>query len=835
MPKSRVTLALVSLAVCVVSYPDVIFGGRTLLPAGRVAGPYAHRSDQRSPLPRVELDPGAPVWEVMAWAHVERRALLAGELPFWDRSNGLGHPLLGNGQTALFYPLHWIPLLNPSWPALWDLSFLLLRFVVALGGCLLLFELGLPLALCAAAAPLGALHGVFMLLSIRADLQAYALMPWVLLALVRLRRAPGPGPAAALGLAVAFCLLAGHPQPSFATLSSCTLIGLCFLFWELPRRAAFLGWSAAGTGTGLLLSAPLWLPMLALLPSSWSLHPEGSAEIRLPAAQALQWLMPTALATGRVRTLFASGPDPYGYLGPAWSVVALCGLLGAVRHRRELAWVWPVVFLALAIYGAPGTGWLAKLPLVSRMSIWVYFQFPALYALALAGLITLGRLDRPWIPVASGGLLLLACWLLPLPKALSAGLSIVAVSACAAFHWRWALAAICLIDLLSFRLPLSKRADPLAPGPFVSWLQEHAQGYRVMGLGTALMPNSAAVFGLEDVRMCEALFPAGVVEALQAVQPKPDWQWFMSADPEEGFDVRSPLLDQLGVRFLVTQGTPPVRFRSSVARALIETKAVQPRMLLIGGRPTAVLLQRYELQPVARVRVPLRDAVLRAELVRDPFLRRSEEPPRVAIDAEGVEVARRDGEGPLRADLAAFAGREVSLRLRITGDVSWADLRWDSEPAENLLPDGVRAVFEDPLQSDLLVLERTSSWPRVFLAEQAAPLLPTPSSDGSLSGLRHAQNEVEFTLTSARSRMAVLTEAWSPGWKATIDGVPAEVLSVPPAFRGVRIAEGSHRIRMFYAPGAWRVAWILFGCGLLSAMGLWSGAARQSRSSPIRG
>src|SRR5207237_9053370 len=125
--------------------------------AGGVSTAYARPQD-RSPLPRAELDAGQVVWMVMPWAHVEREALAHGELPLWDRHSGLGHPLLGNGQTALFYPLHWLVLLAPHQIWLWDLQYLLLRFFAAFGACLLLKQLGAAKEYALIGAPLGVLH-----------------------------------------------------------------------------------------------------------------------------------------------------------------------------------------------------------------------------------------------------------------------------------------------------------------------------------------------------------------------------------------------------------------------------------------------------------------------------------------------------------------------------------------------------------------------------------------------------------------------------------------------------------------------------------------------------
>ncbi|MBE9471546.1 MAG: YfhO family protein [Chloroflexi bacterium] len=46
----------------------------------------------------------------------------------------------------------------------------------------------------------------------------------------------------------------------------------------------------------------------------------------------------------------------------------------------------------------------------------------------------------------------------------------------------------------------------------------------------------------------------------------------------------------------------------------------------------------------------------------------------------------------------------------------------------------------------------------------------------------------------------VLTDTWYPGWQATVDGKPAEVLQANYAFRAVYLAAGEHTVEMVYHP-----------------------------------
>ncbi|MFI5269355.1 MAG: YfhO family protein, partial [Chloroflexota bacterium] len=76
---------------------------------------------------------------------------------------------------------------------------------------------------------------------------------------------------------------------------------------------------------------------------------------------------------------------------------------------------------------------------------------------------------------------------------------------------RWAAAGLCtlaLIEAAVFAGPYNPR-EPLSsvppPSPSVAWLQAHAGGRPIAALGTTLIPESASLYGLTDVRSYDVL------------------------------------------------------------------------------------------------------------------------------------------------------------------------------------------------------------------------------------------------------------------------------------------------------------------------------------------
>ena len=53
-----------------------------------------------------------------------------------------------------------------------------------------------------------------------------------------------------------------------------------------------------------------------------------------------------------------------------------------------------------------------------------------------------------------------------------------------------------------------------------------------------------------------------------------------------------------------------------------------------------------------------------------------------------------------------------------------------------------------------------------------------------------------LTLTTNGSGMLVLAETWYPGWQATVDGHPTEVIKANGVLRGVCLPAGQHTLRI---------------------------------------
>lgn len=70
-------------------------------------------------------------------------------------------------------------------------------------------------------------------------------------------------------------------------------------------------------------------------------------------------------------------------------------------------------------------------------------------------------------------------------------------------------------------------------------------------------------------------------------------------------------------------------------------------------------------------------------------------------------------------------------------------------------------------------------------------------------------DRLDVSASAPRGGMLVVSDAWDPGWRATVDGRDAKVERVDYVMRGVRLDPGRHHVVFSYRPWSWRAGWIV--------------------------
>jgi len=681
-------LLLVLAAVLALTFPEVVFGGRTLTTA--VNNPSIYPTGfTTTPMERRNVaDAGGSAWVDEPYHRITGRAFAEGEVPHWNPGSGCGAPFLANQLSAPFYPLNVLLHVLPG--SIGEDVFLLARLLVAgwfTWLFLRLFEVSRPAALVGAAGFM--LSGPLILHVNILNTNADVLHPAMLYAIERFVRR---GQCTLVVLVTAAALLSGMPEPGFFVV---LLGGLWLLFraagsgrfLPLVARHAFLSTAA------LCLSAPFLLPFAELLGRAAHFHDDGATgRIAWPLRTAILLLDPAFFRAGPSKLSLLDFPSAAAtpYVGLALPFLALLALPGGggpfARARLPLAGF--ALFYLLKAYGAPIVNEVGRLPIL-RLCLFPKFLLPpfafalsalaahgadalaarrvgargaALAALAVLAPVALWTALYPpgrtialwWSPDAHGGVL----W----PAGLFAVLAGTLLLARRAVPPAWAALALVLIELIVY-VPRSRppRLEPPSDAPYLEAIRRDGGGVpgqgRVFGAGGVLLPNWGAALGLEDVRWLDAVSVAHYHDFVRAlVTPAVSKDKFMGV----GRPFPDPLARWsrfLGVRWIASHEPLPGLAGRFLDEGLRFTDG-RGGLAGEGGdglRLTAPGEARLDLE------LPDRGTTLAFDEVRGALEIVERAPARPAV-AHLEEL--REG-GPRRVDLAAWRGQDVTLTFAL--------------------------------------------------------------------------------------------------------------------------------------------------------------------------
>ncbi len=608
--KAKGFLVIAGLAAALLlTYGDVVFGGKTLLGSAREAGVF-----QSGPYGYEEAHPGAKSTCIDArsaggisepLAVLTSRLWRAGKFPLWNPHVGLGMPLAANMQSAVYYPLNlglW--LLPRAW--VFDATYLLRLFLAGLFTYLFCRCWGLGRGGALAAGIAYMLNGYFARHVNMFHLNVEVLLPLYLYAFERLVRGPSRGNILIAAVAVLVAVLGGAPESAFLAL---TVAGCYFVVRVIAaaggRRAKVVGAFALASGLGLLSAGVLLVPAFEYMANSVNFHPPGTGGNAMPAKLILE--LPIPRLYGRLNDLLIEEDQFFlpAYVGVAALFLAGLSLWGKrlPKHVKYFFAGAALVSAAKAV-GVPGVSVMGKLPGFDRMQFYKYGMNVICFSAAFlcgAGFDAVIRREVP-ARAAMGCLgVIVAIGAAGYVVALGEGVPAYHLLVQVGTYWGIALALgaavaasvkaisskiagaallVILVGSLASAVPgpHPKRYDPFAEPPFISYLKEQQGPFRTMGEGI-LYPNLSAGFGIDDIRANDALYPPKYFEVLKRyVAP-------VMIDRFDGVeDVRhySPVLDLFNVKYLIT------------ARPLEELDSVTfMKQLVVSGRVTG------EIEPVA--------------------------------------------------------------------------------------------------------------------------------------------------------------------------------------------------------------------------------------------
>jgi hypothetical protein len=775
--------ALVYAVLAVVLYAPALVPGHTLSASDYLwtAAPWASErpADIRAFGSNYELVDSAVQFQ--PWFEYTRERLP--DVPLWNPQIGLGRPFLANAQSAPLSPFSWPAYVLPFW---WSLGLIgvLKAFASAFGTYLLARALGGRFAGSLLAGLVYAFCLYLLVWESWPQTNVWATAPWVLLLTDRVIRRPGPLAAAGLALVVALQFFGGHPESSFHLLATSAAFFVFRLVvlrraGELPALRGPLIAFAAGAAGGAALAAVTLIPFLELLLRSSDVEVrEGFAEIALPKKYLLGFALYDYWGRATHTAVGAFAQERALYAGALTLVLAAAALIVRPTLQR-VGFALFCLFLLAVVLGVPPVPEIARhIPIVKTGNhlrvVFILMLFLAL--LAGSGLDELT--ER--VPARRNWVLALAAVLLGLPMLilagggdLSAGELGRALEIAAGQGW-------------PVPPPDAAAITAIRMAALVAWLA-------FMGLALALLAARLR-FGLGGtafaVLACALitldLFKAGMgatpaIDTDAARQPSTPGIEYLQArglnrfvGAERPFGP-SPLLPNMSMRWDLydarSYDLPVDRRHDRLWRRAVRE-----------GGPTDTPTTSAQITERA---LPALRLMSVTDVVQDP-------------DDEPL----REPELPLRydeGDLRVYGLPGALPRAGVVGSQ--------------------RVVSGEDEQLDAVLEPGFDGRATVVTGEPLPGLADAPAS-GPAGAARITTYEPERVVVEAsadRPAAVVLTDLHFPGWKATVDGEPADVHRVDYLLRGVAIPAGRHRVELSYEPLSFRAGWIV---SLLALAGL---------------
>jgi hypothetical protein len=731
---------------------------------------------------------GTPLLQFVPWQRMAAEMLRNGHLPLWNPLVGCGAPLAANYQTAAFYPLNLLYLLLPAEVALsWTTAIHLA--LVGWG----MYRWGRAVGFDRFPALVGALalEGSGFLVARAALFPSMVFtFPWLAVWLWRaevLIQRRQVRDALWLGLALGLGLLAGHAQTAFYG----GVLLAAYLVFRTIQEAGSRKQEALRVAqlTGLALALGVGLAAVQLAPTAeLMLSSQRSGGVGYGSAMTYS-LWPWRLITFVVPDFFGNpGRGDYWGYPNYWEGAGYVGMLPlllateAVLHKRHegketegagerQVWFW-VTSAIIALVLALGKHTPIFPFLFRHVPGFSLFQAPARWlAIVTVALAALAAGGAQWWPAGYRGRRLGALGVVVGVASLIGG-----------------LIAPRLVPGVpaTFGPATARLGGTLAAAGALALLRRDAAWWRVAVGGFILFDLLLAGWSL--VPTVDRSLYHGRTQVAAFLDREPgDVRVYWPVDPqrpnsEYGAEYR------VKFNYLTFDGFGPrdVDYGWGMREALLPNAGMLDGVASAGNFDPLLVGRYVDLLELA-VEAP---SVLRV----------------MGVTHVVSDRPWWDGE-------PAYAEGSIVL-TRVLDPLSRA---WVAPAARQASADEMLAALADPAFDPAAEV----------LLERSASNLQSPTTFQYSATLQDVPNGVTIRADLGAPGYLVLADTWYPGWQATVDGEPAEIVRANYAFRAIWLEAGQHTVEMAYRPALILVGSIVTLAVLaLLVAGLWLARGR---------
>jgi hypothetical protein len=604
------------------------------------------------------------VLQMVPWQHQVRKSFAQHDWPLWNPTMLSGDILASGMQAAPYSPLNLVEMLLPlDLAPTFDaamvfflaalLTFAFARELECSEGAALIAAAGFTFS-CAMAFYVGWPHG-----------RSWTVLPFVLLAVRRVVRGRDLAALSLLTITLVLLVLFGHPETMLHVVSIGVVYGIVELLPAGRERLRAVAIAVTAGVVALLVTAIFLLPFVSLFTSSWEYR------LRLQQAQ-----MPSSVTVHEIWRAVRATFLPY-YGGASWrltdewefgtarvgSVTLALAAIASLRlwRRPEVRFLITLCVVALlASWGAPPvSSALRALPLFkvafnSRLGFAAALSLSLLAALAFDAFAAVPRDRRIALAIALVVAAALAIataslWRMQVSigvdrKLLIAGgvaelVGMIMLLGAIGISSRRVALALILAAVVGQRAAEEGNIYPTLPRrmfypsvPLVAAIPRDPF-FRVVGTGSILIPNVAAMYGLEDIRGYASMTYVPYIETM------PLWCPTARRTYHDVTDLSLPFLSFLGVRYAITPRAmePPAGWRvvaDDRASRLMENPKAIPRVFV----PRRI---RF----VDNDKTALEEMALAIDFSDTAWIDTHDIPPQASVNGEAVLHARRVNSG----------------------------------------------------------------------------------------------------------------------------------------------------------------------------------------------
>ncbi len=183
--------------------------------------------------------------------------------------------------------------------------------------------------------------------------------------------------------------------------------------------------------------------------------------------------------------------------------------------------------------------------------------------------------------------------------------------------------------------------------------------------------------------------------------------------------------------------------------------------------------------------------------------------------------------------------RYVLGSKEVTLDWDRFSLVFDGDPRVDVYRNEMALPRAFVVHQAVVAADHEDAWRRIHedgfdpaatvVLEGSRPLDLQGGGGAEVQIVRYEPDALEIQVDNPAEGYLFLSDPFYPGWRAEVDGQPAEILRANYAFRAVAVPAGSHRVIMAFQPGTWFAGLGISGLTVLILLVVAGTALRRRR------